>query len=94
MKLHMGPVSKSIIPKIGIENGGNGSPGLHYLQMSILNIFKDLTMPCSSWLLVHHLQEDRDVSLYGFFVCLWRFCVFVEVLFVFVETFCFLCSVV
>ena len=39
-------VSKSVIPKIGIDNEGNGSPGLHYRKkMYISNIVKALKMP-------------------------------------------------
>ena len=39
-------VSKSVIPRIGIDNEGNGSPALHYRKkMYTSNIVKALKMP-------------------------------------------------
>ena len=44
IKQHM--VSKSVIPRIGIDNEGNGSPALHYRKkMYTSNIVKALKMP-------------------------------------------------
>ena len=58
IKQHMGPVSKSVIPKIGMDNEGKGSPGLHGRKKNVIsNIVKALTKPLSGDIGLHQKTQ-------------------------------------